>query len=174
MPIFEGDDVILETRVVILLGEDFVLLNMEEMANFFIKIRSHPDFTAFGNGEEYFPSVAAEFMGNFFIEKKKNHAYELSYMNYTNFMTYEILFPNHDMVTHILSLEGILTNIMVKKHHFEEEKIDLMCKLEEIRLMCNSPMHIKTIAKHTSDTFVIEMATNLFSFFIKYYENKRE
>lgn len=165
---------VFNVRAVIALGETYIPFDIEEIANFFISIRQHADFIDLPGGEEYFPFVQNEFMGNFFA-KTDGPVYIFSYVNYENGSSYELAIPNKELVEHILSLEHIVNghmNILCVLHDNQQK---LMQKLEELRLKCfNSPTHVKQLAEFSSDKFVTEMATNLFSFFAQYWYIKNQ
>lgn len=170
----EDESVIFHVRTVIALGESYIPFDIEELANFFINIRQHQEFAHFDGGEIYFPHISDEFLGNFFINSSDT-SYGITYINYQNDTIYELISPNKDMIIHILSLEKIISGHMNNLCVLENEKEALFIKLEEVRVRCvGTAMHIKSIAENTEDKFVVEMATNLFSFFVKYWETKNK
>lgn len=161
-------------RTVIALDGTNMLLDIEELANFFIAMRKEPDFANIAGGEDYFPSVEQERLVNFFF-KKKEGGYIVTYFNYSKYVSYKVVIPSQEMGEHILSLEKIVNGYMSLKECFEDEKLLLASKLEDVRKECyGSPLHIKTLAENTSDHFTGEMATNLFGFFENYWRAKQD
>lgn len=171
-PEVNDDDVIFNIRAVISVGETYIPFDVEELANFFIAIRRHAEFDNLDGAEEYWPYIQNEFMGKFFIYMN-GPAYTISYINYESWITYEVEFPNKELLVHVLSLERIVSGHMNILVALQDNQITLLSKLEELRLKCiNTPTHVKNMAENSSDKFVVEIATNLFSFFVKYWESK--
>lgn len=170
----EEKNAIFHVRTVIALDGTNVLLDMEELANFFIAMRKEPDFKNIDGGEQYFPSVEQERLANFFF-KKKEDGYVVTYFNYEKYTSYKLLIPTKEMGIHILSLEKILNGYMAQKDFLEDGKAALCQKMEDLRNRCKTtPVHVKFIAENTHDHFIGEMATNLFSFFEHYWRAKHE
>lgn len=161
---------IFDVRALIIVNETYILLDVEDLSIFFIQLRRQPEYANLSGGETYFDYVTKESMANFFFEQRRT-SYVISYANYANGNTYEVEFPNQEMIKHILSIERILIGYMNLKVGLEQEKDEMVVQLEDIRLKCPiSPMFIKTLAENSSNNFVVEIATNLFAFFVKYWE----
>lgn len=174
LPELRDGEVLFHTRTIITVGETFIIMDIEELANFYISIRRHGDFVHSGYGEIYFPHIEEEFMGNFLI-RSNGTSYEICYINYNDMsQTYEVSFPTKDIVNHVLSLERTLSGYMNLMNSLEDEKNILFQQLEKCCGMCiNTPTYIKILGENTTDGFVIEMATNLFSFFAAYWHFKK-
>lgn len=169
-----AQEVILDVRAIIVIGETYIPFDIEEIANFFLSIRQHDDFVDLDGREEYLPFVQNEFMGNFFIHTN-GPSYTISYVNYDNGTNYEAIFPNKGMIEHILSFERIVSGHMNILSSLEDGQLTLLTKLEELRIKCaNTPTHVQYLAENTCDKFTTEIACNLFSFFAQYWNSKNQ
>lgn len=98
----------------------------------------------------------------------------LTAVNYSDGRTYEVIFPSREIICHILSLERTLIGYMNLKYGLADEVNGIFEQLTKIRAKCvDSPMFIKTLAQDTTDNLIIELATNSFSFFVKYWHQNQ-
>lgn len=166
-------DVIFDLRAVIVIDGTYISLDVEDMSNFFLKIRRQPAFSNIPGGEDYLDYIEKESMADFFFDRNGS-TFTVAYMNYGNNISYEIKFPNDEMVHHVLSLERTIMGFMNLKLSMTDEVDKLLIQLDELRMKCiTSPMHIKILGENTCDTFIIDVATNLLPFFIKYWHLKK-
>lgn len=170
----DSNNTILNVRVIIVLDGTYIPFDSDELANFFMSIRDDEEFNDLEGCEEYLPSVKNDFIGNFFFAKNADSSYFTTYVNYSSEIKYEIVFPNKEMVLHILSLERTISAHMNWMDTLDDKKSDLLHQLDVAAARClTSPAHLHMLAENTPDKLIIELSKNLFSFFTKYWYAKR-
>lgn len=119
------------------------------------------------NYEDGIAEESDTFMGKFFIAQI-NGSYVCEYYNYATQNGQSVNFPSIDVVIQFCSLENIIGGYAFKMLVLDEHnKTEIMDKLDDACRRCiTSPMHLKCVATHNADSFVVELSTNFFSFFL--------
>lgn len=156
-------------RMLIVMGTSWIIMNAEEASDFF----SHLDgLGEFGDGLDNNSQKSVEKYGNEFYSTQ-NDGFTIGFLNHGK---REINFPTMDAVKSVYAIKSILEGHLYTKSQFKHEIIDeLNCTIQNMASECyknSSPFHILSKAERTLDEFIVQLSTNLFSFFCKYYYNK--
>lgn len=172
--LIEDDDPEFHHRIVIVMGETWLIMDIEECNNFFISLRKRDEFRYIEGSHPYLPNDDPEFPGTFFLDKYYEKRVS-TYVNYHTQKEYEIIFPNDEAIKKIVSLEDIVLGHVYELFHLREQFTGEMgVALEKAAKECHNVSHLKFLAAHTSDKIVVELATNFFSFFCSYWQQLKK
>lgn len=171
IPKLNNGDVDFLLACVIVINQTWMVLDRIEW-NSFVMFLSHMTSE---RSDESQPSEEEELMGKFFFDLIDEYII-ITYCNYEKMTDYTLHLPSMAVVEHLCSLGAIVGGHMFSKYALHEENANNMGhKLEKAAKECkNIPTHIKFLSEHTSDTFVTELGTNFYSFFIQYFEMFRK
>lgn len=172
----DANDVVCHLRALFVLNGSWMLMKTEEVHNLFIFLRKQEECKGVDGVDGNLPDSDEEFMGTFLL--RKHLPTQLSrvilYYNYHSRKEGELIFPSVAVMREVLSLENIIDGHLFRKFVFKNDTCDeITSKLARIASDCRRATYIKDLAADTTDSFIIDLATNMFSFFILYFEMKK-
>lgn len=172
LPEMDDDGAVFHLRMIIIFGDGWAMMNVEETAHFFSFLRKQADCTGV-DGSEYGNDDDVDTSSNFIYEKKGDSRVVRIIHQRDNIR--EITFPNVKVLRRTLSFQRMINDFLFKKQNFNDEVVgDMNNIISELATRCyenpvKSPFHLKEIGGKSLDEFVFELATNFFSFFSNYY-----
>lgn len=159
-------------RVVIKMDDTWMLLDKEELGNFFIALRKHEECRNCEGADPYLPSDDEDFPATFFIEQY-NSSRIVTYVNYNTQKESVLAFPNVEAMCRVLEFEHIILGHVFEKFMFRNQfGGELDEALEKIVKQCKNVSHLKWLAANTPDRITVELAANFYSFFCAYWHGK--
>lgn len=162
-------------KVVIVLGNTWIMLNPLEIANLFIYIRQLEPFSDMDG--EYQEFVTREFKGQFSAEFTLSK-WKITFIDNIESPQHEysIEFPSERMVVELLLLEKIVNGHLYKKTAVSRDlECELLETLQNAVMECtDSPLHLKFLATQSPNSLIVELATNQFSFFTQYWYTQND
>lgn len=174
LPEMDSDGPVFHLRMNILIGNSSAIMNVEEAADFFSFLREQGDCTDV-DGQDVCGTTVVPSDNFVYEEKGESRIVRIIHQRDNPRL---IIFPNVAVMRHTLSLEKRINDFFFQNEIFRAEIIDGMKNIiDNIAVKCygspsKSPLHLKYIGGETLDEFILELSSNFFSFFSKYYHSK--
>lgn len=159
-----------ELCVVVVMGSSWMKLTREQWGNFELFIEHYLS----SNNDGTYPPRTKGFIGQF--STTEFDEYVLLDFNLDEDMSYSLHFPNKKMIEELFNKAPVITGFLFKRYLIQDEtESELLTKIEFAAKRCKTtPTYIITLAKYTSELFILDLAMNFYSFFAHYWQLRRE